>query len=275
MIDPLNNSPYIISFPQGASGRFAKYLLHNLLTDSDFELYPCPYTNSAHRTDDQLYTGYTPNFGDNSRPDIWEKFQFDSGSNVHPRIFPTHQFPNFKLIRERLGTDVKIIIITVDPLDLVEVMINDRVKNIYDLLNGTSVDPHQSSMEQLFNQYSRFLNKRYPGKFELDDIIQIGKSISMDFMPYFVKRTAEHRINADIGHDYEKRLEKFVVAPELENMDYSKDQLLILPYYELHRNWRWLEKLEAFTGKTANTATKSSYQRYIEGRIALLKKYRL
>lgn len=275
MIDSSNNTPYIISFPQGASGRFAKYLLYNLLTDSELELYPCPVTNSAHDTDDQRYSGYSPIYGDNSRPNVWEVFQFDAETNGHPKIFATHQWPNFKLIRERLGNDVKIIIITVDPFDLPEVMINDRVKNTYDLVNGKSVDPLQPSMEQLAQRYARFLNKYYPGKFVLDDIIQIGKSMALELMPYFVKRGAGHRIGDIYGVSYQKRLERFVFAPAVEYMDYSKAQLLVLSFNEVHKDWLWLQKLETFTGKTANTATRSSYQRYVNGRTSLFKKYRL
>jgi len=273
MIDSLNTPPYIISFPQGASGRFAKYLLHNLLTDSNLELDLCPITNSTHRTDDYMKTGYTKNHGDNSRSDIWEVFQFDAETNGHPRIFTSHRWPNFKLIRERLGNDVKIVIITVDPFDLSEVMINDRVKNTYDLINGKSPDPLQPSMEQLAKRYARFLNKYYPGQFVLDDIIQIAKSMTLDVMPYFIKRSSGHNIAPIRGVN--ERLARFVFAPPVEYLDYSKDQLLILPYYELYKDWIWLQKLEAFTGKSANIATRNSYRRYMDGRVNLVKKYRL
>lgn len=272
MIDSLNTPPYIISFPQGASGRFAKYLLHNLLTDSDLELHLCPVTNSTHRTDDKIKSGYSKNFGDNSRPDIWELFQFDAGATGCPRIFATHQWPNFKLIRERLGNDVKIIIITVDPFDLPEVMINDRVKNTYDLLNGKSPDPLQPSMEQLATRYARFLNKYYPGRFVLDDIIQIARSMALDLMPYFVKRSL--RSGAPLSGVI-LRCEQFVFAPAVECLDYPMDQVLYLPYHDLYKDWIWLQKLEAFTGKTSNTATRNSYQRYMDGRVNLVKKYRL
>ena len=42
-----------------------------------------------------------------------------------------------------------------------------------------------------------------------------------------------------------------------------------------HRITSPMNKLEKFTGKTANAVTKASYQKYVDGRNKLLKEYRL
>ena len=284
---------YIISFTQGSSGRFVKYLLYSLLTNSSKQLKLCPITNSTHRTDDKIYTGHTPkrNVDDpeqlgNSHPEIWSRLEFDNPpvEPNAPRIFAGHMFPNFKLIRDRLGPNVKIIIVTIDPQDVKEVVVNDKVKNYHDGLTGLSRDIlHPAYFKQLIRRYERFLGKRYPGMYVKEDIIEIGKCLAAEQMEYLLAKSVGIPITDPNGNGTDggdDRIRKYMSYMNLpESMDYPLDQILLLPYRELYTNtngeYTWLAKLEKFTGKTANRATKMSYQQYLYGRAKLIKEYRL
>lgn len=287
MINLTNNNPYIISFTQGSSGRFAKYLVHNLLTNSLLGLDVHPITNSTHHAD-RRYCGYVYNrdthedggakdWG-NSQHDVWNTIKFDDPLREPgaPKIFSTHRFPDFKLIKERLGPDVKFIIITIDPNDLVEVVLNDKLKNYYDIITGTSRDTNGRpiDLQELITRYQRFLGKHYPFKFVKEDIIQIAKSLAAEHLAYFLSKATNTPIMQD--SDAELRIGTYMNIPPIT--EYPMDQVLFLPYNELYTynndGYVWLKKLENFTGKSANLVTKSSYQNYVDGREKLLKEYR-
>ncbi len=288
MIKLPNNNPYIISFTQGSSGRFVKYLLYNLLTDSSDKLDVHPITNSTHLSD-MMYCGYVYNRDTHkdadakdwgtSRRDVWNTIEFDNTlvEAGAPKIFATHRFPDFKLVKERLGPDVKFIIITIDPRDLVEVVLNDKVKNHYDMLTGTSRDtrPTPLLMQELVKRYHRFLGYRYKGTFVKDDVIQIAKSLAMEHLVYFLSKATDTPCPHD--PDAELRIGAYMNTPPIT--DYPMDQVLYLPYKEIatykNNSHLWLRKLEKFTGKKANEVTKDSYQHYLNGRDQLMKEYRL
>jgi hypothetical protein len=273
---------YIIAFPAGAAGRFVQYLLYNLLTEERKELETAPVTNSSHPSN--KYTGHSClNTND---ANIWNSFVFDFKLKRHaPMIVHSHIFPNFRLIKDRLGPNVKIIIITVGLDDILEVAINDKVKNYHDLVNGIWPNPevekelYDNQMTQLKIQYERFLGKLYPGGFVLDDAIQIAKNMSFEAMKYLVKNLVGAELKVPVEEfEYEERLKNFVFLPK--DIDYPKEQLLILPYDELfsldkNGKFNWLTKLEAFTNKQADEITVNGYQKYIDGRNALIEKYRI
>ena len=284
-----NDDVYIISFAQGSSGRFVKFLLYNLLTDSSDELDVHPITNSTHQAD--RYTGYTYNEDNqdggakdwsDSRHDIWHMLEFDNPPREPgiPKIFHTHRFPDFNVIRSRLGPNVKFIIITIDPFDLIEVVINNKLKNYYDVITGVSPDTkgHPAIMRTLVKHYLKFLGKRYPLQFVKEDIIQIAKGIAMEHLAYFLSKATTTGNFQD--RDVENRIGPYMsymnVSPVIE---YPMDRVLFLPYHALYAyqndSYVWLKKLEDFTGKTANAVTKESYQTYIDGRNKLVKEYRI
>jgi hypothetical protein len=228
-----------------------------------------------------MHTGHSAISTDD--PDIWNRFVFDiKPSSTGVRIVHSHTFPNFGLIRDRLGPNVKIIIITVDPDNLTEVIINDKVKNNYDLIAGTWPRPeleqeffHQM-MSVLDKEYKKYLSKTYPGIFVKDDIIQIGKGMALDVMKYLIKKLTNRTLEE--SSYYEKMIEKYVLFPN--DIDYPQEQLLILPYSELSSKdesgkFIWLKKLEEFTNKQADTVTLDSYQEYVNGRNNLVKEYRI
>jgi hypothetical protein len=291
MIHLPNNHPYFISFTQGSAGRLVKYLLYNLLTNSSDELDIHPITNSTHLSD-KRYSGYgydmyatsdleDPNNGIPAcRNDIWNIIKFDNPPRdfIAPKIFATHVFPNFKLIRERLGPDVKFIIITINPKDLIEVVLNDKLKNYYDLITGISHDtPLLASVitQELIKRYDRFLGKQYPGTFVKEDIIQIAKSLTMEHLEYFLSKATDTPCTHDA--DADSRIGTYMNTPPVT--DYPMNQVLYLPYNEIatynNNGHLWLKKLEKFTGKKANEVTKESYQKYLNGRTQLMKEYRL
>jgi len=274
---------YIIAFARGSSGRFAKYSLTNLLINEPGELKICPISNSTHKTDQNRYTGYTfpkkgfydPKKYGNSHPAIWHLIEFDNVLREPgaPKIFPTHVFPDFKLIQNRLGPDVKIIIITLDPKDLVEVVVNDKLKNYHDVITGT-VEAYPGMILELQKHYERFLGKPYPAAFVKEDIIEIGKGLAGDTIEDFLKMSTG---NPDVDSEFYDRIGRYLTTPD--DIDYPQDQLLLLPYHEMSEQvngeYVWLTKLEKFTGKTANAVTKAWYQKYVDGRTKLLKEYRL
>ena len=277
------NESYTISFTQGSSGRFAKYLLYNLLTASSKSLDICPITNSTHNSDYDVYTGYSHIREDSTtlvnginNPGIWNVFKFDDPMQDPnaPRILAGHVFPDFKLIRDRMGPDVKIIIVTIDPHDVKEVVVNDKVKNYYDLLTGKSRHLHNSSIvQELIQRYERFLGKRYPGMYVKEDIIEIAKALASEHMGHFLNKALG---NPTKDTDGDNRIGKYLILPK--DIDYPQDQILLLPYSEIADHvkgeYLWLTRLENFTGKKANAATKDSYQKYINGRTKLIKEYR-
>lgn len=283
-----NNNPYIISFTQGSAGRFVKYLLYNLLTNSSDVLDVHPITNSTHLSD-LRYAGYGYNKNihedgaakewGNSRSDIWNIFKFDDPLRepFAPKIFATHRFPDFKLIKQRFGPDVKFIIITIDPRDLVEVVLNDKLKNHFDMITGASRDTIATPLliQELIKRYHRFLGKRYPVTFVKEDVIQIAKSLAMEHLTYFLSKATNIPCPQDA--DAELRLGTYLNTPPIT--DYPMDQVLYLPYNEIatykNNSHLWLTKLEKFTGRTANEATKESYQTYLNGRTKLMEEYRL
>lgn len=285
MIHLPNSNPYIIAFTQGSSGRLVRNMLADMLSGKSEELILCPVTNSTHRSDQKRYTGFgiqragpDPDYLGNSHPNIWNVLKFDDHSYdpEAPRIFPTHRFPEFDLIRNRLGPDVKIIIVTISAHDLMEVVLNDKVKNHYDLLTGRSRDIRNPNVfKELHRRYERFLGKRFPGTYVKQDIIQIAKRLAVEHLEYFLAKSLGNATFED--EDADTRLGKYLILPQ--DIDYQMDQILFLPYSEISKQvngeYVWLTKLEEFTGKTANAATKESYQRYMAGRNQLLKEYRI
>jgi hypothetical protein len=279
----ISQAPYIIAFTQGSSGRFAKYLLYNLLTDASVELDPCPITNSTHSNDKEVYTGYRHIREDSeliaggvNNPNIFKIFKFDDPLEDPdaPKILCGHVFPDFKLIKDRFGPDAKIIIITINPHDIKEVVVNDKVKNYYDILTGNSRHLHNPNVvHELLKRYERFLGKKYPGTYVKSDIIQIAKSVATENLGHFVNRLLGNPTK-DTDCDY--RIGQYLILPK--DIDYPADQILFLPYSEIANytddGYVWLNKLEEFTGKKANAVTIESYQKYIDGRWKLLKEYR-
>lgn len=272
----IHKDSYIISFPPGAAGRFVKYLMFNLLTDSKNELKVTPNINSSHPSN--RYAGHS--FINTNSPDIWNKFVFDiEPSYTGVRLVFSHIFPDFGLIRDRLGPNVKIIIITVDPHSIAEVVINERVKNNYDLIVGKWPTPeleedfYHNMMDVLDKEYNQYVGKSYPGIFIKQDIIQIGKGMALDIMRYLIKDPSDE---SELS-PYVKMLKKFLTVSD--NFDYPTDQLLILPYSDLatveNGNFVWLNKLEKFTNTEADATTVNGYLQYVTGRNNLLKEYRI
>jgi hypothetical protein len=289
----MKDESYIIAFTQGSAGRFVLYLLTNLLTDSLDALKLCPITNSTHQSDWARYTGYTNaniidpsderNFG-NSHPEIWNRFKFDNPllEPNSPKIFSTHRFPDFSLIKDRLGPNVKIILVTIDPLDLKEVIINDKLKNYHDILTGHAREVRNFKLviPELAQRYKRFLGKPFPGKFIKEDIIKIGKGLAAESADYYffknLTKGGRVKIKNVEDEDFDTRIGQYLSLPS--DIDYPMDQILFLPYNEIAsfngNGSVWLSKLEKFTNKTANSVTKQSYQRYIDGRSQLLKEWK-
>ena len=286
MISLPNTHPYIIAFTQGSSGRLVRNMLADMLSGNSIELEICPVTNSTHKSDKNRYTGFgIQHLGlsdseqrGNSHPDIWNHVTFDdlSYDPTAPRIFPTHRFPDFNVIRNRLGPDVKIIIITISAHDLTEVVVNDKVKNYYDILTGQSQDIRNPNVfKELLRRYDRFLGKRFPGMYVKSDIIEIAKRLAAEHLEYFLAKSLGNTKFED--EDAETRLGKYLILPEY--IDYPMSNILLLPYDEISKKinneYVWLTKLEEFSGKTASAATKESFQRYLYGRNQLLKECRL
>lgn len=117
---------FIVAFPSGASGRFITsiitWLLYDIKTVITYHTY-----NSAHNLGHESMSWKS----DSSISDLLDNRVYQSleftGTAPH-RIFWTHAFPDFKIIKQRLP-DTKVVVITYSENDVDEITINSKYKN--------------------------------------------------------------------------------------------------------------------------------------------------
>ena len=133
----MNFDRYIISFKPGSSGRFIKFILISLLTDSNADI-QLSEVNDTHLNDVGQAFGTLVLRENMHKSNVYSNVDtiFDNYAPV--RVFPTHAYPKINAIK---CWDVLpgIILITIDPADKAEIELNHIIKNKFVDLNSTNL----------------------------------------------------------------------------------------------------------------------------------------
>jgi hypothetical protein len=262
---------YIISFTNGSSGRFVKYILYSLLTDYKEEM-RITKENSAHL--ENFYTGAEAshlietnldkqkNFdtGKSNKETIYSFLEFDSDVPAGvPKIFQTHAYPEFEIIQKRLP-DTKLILINLEEDDWLEAVGNCVYKNAIALLHGRDNGVQLTDHE---NNYLFWLKDVY--------LKVVGVDIDLPFT-YDIEETK--RIVYYIHNLWKKYKSETETVSSFINpiADFEKyPNLTLINYKELYKkttdgSYVALEKLEKISNKVANAQTFKNYEKYVKGR---------
>ena len=226
------SEPYIVSFEAGSSGRFISYIICSLLSGTN-EPFLVDEDNSAHIYNSIKGVDFSIHDNTNSN-DVYQKIKFVDEENI--KFMYTHRFPDFH-IYERYP-NAKIVLITFQKTDLLEIKGNDMHKN-------------------LFSNY--FKNIYYDERIE-----HLTKKI-------FRKSIPGEELTAK---QIQKIIEMMVIWDDslfCEPNIAPSSNLLILPYHEIYTKnhndyYIGLQKLEDFTGKAANDGLRENYSNYVKGR---------
>ena len=258
---------YIISFINGSSGRFVKFILYSLLTDYKEEI-RMNKENSAHL--ENFYTGGSEAHkfdkgGDHDTgkivgESIFSLLEFDSDlPKGTPKIFQTHQYPQFDIIQKRLP-NTKLIMISVDEDDWIEVVGNTVYKNGISMLirNNNSeylAERELNYMPWLKNIYMKVLgvDLDLPFKFDIKETEKI--------VNYIHSLWKQYKLDNITTSSFVNQIENFEKYPNLTIINY-KD------LYKKTSNGSYvaLEKLEKLSNTVANTQTFKNYEKYVIGR---------
>jgi hypothetical protein len=114
---------YIVSFVGGSSGRFVRSLLDRIIKNSE-EPIPLTDQNSAHSIIIPIAYDLSWDECDVNHKDVFNYLEFLGTDS----IFPTHTYPDFKLLNSKFN-DVGTILIQFDVKDCAEIMVNSWFKN--------------------------------------------------------------------------------------------------------------------------------------------------
>jgi hypothetical protein len=262
---------YIVSFAPGSSGRFVKFILYSLLTDYKKEMMITD-ENSAHLENFyagakqahmlDLGFGKKKDFNTGESDSIFTLFEFDSDTPIGvPKIFYTHQYPDFELIQKNLP-DTKIILINIESEKDVwyEIIGNNIYKNWISVLNrrdvGMQLIPYEIKfIEWLTKLYLKVLgiDLNLPFKYDINNIEKLVYAV--------------HEL-------WEESKIQNIALPSFINhiVDFKKyPNLTVINYKELYtktstENYIALEKLEKLTNTVANYQTLNNYEKYVMGR---------
>lgn len=260
---------YIVSFEAGTSGRFICSIVWNLINDFDID-YSFTDRNSAHLSGPWVDTVEAPGLELSisdmvNHPDVYSIIEY-TDKNVRKYnpyssgLLQTHIYPDFDIIRNRLP-NTKIILITFDEDDLLEILLNVIYKNLFDpvLVEGW-IKPLLEDKQYfyLFNRIKK-ISDEYNDTGLLPDK-QYMKYICIDFCLWklcnnlFIKTT--------------KFLDKNVSNILDENT-------LILKYSDIftkeNGEYIALTKISNFTKKEFKSNSLATYKKYVEGRNTFLK----
>ena len=131
---------YIVSFEAGTSGRFICSIVWNLINNFDID-YSFTDRNSAHLSGPWVDTVEAPGLELSisdivNHPDVYSIIEY-TDKNVREYnpyssgLLQTHTYPDFDIIRNRLP-NTKIILVTFEEDDLLEILLNVIYKNLFD-----------------------------------------------------------------------------------------------------------------------------------------------
>ena len=125
----MNFDKYIISFCPGSSGRLIHTILYNLITGSK-DVLEFNSNNDSHLDIKESAMSINAH-----SPGVYRDVEFDESAIV--KVLKTHTFPDFEVIEKKFGSDIGIIIITLSPRDLIEVVFNSHLKNDNTILSNS------------------------------------------------------------------------------------------------------------------------------------------
>jgi hypothetical protein len=269
------NDSYIISFTNGSSGRFVKFILYSLLTDYKEEMRMNKensahlenfYTGAkvAHLLDSELDKKRDFDTGKTNAESIYSLLEFDSDTPEGvPKIFQTHKYPDFEIMQRRLP-DTKLILINLEEDDWLEAIGNAVYKNAIAILadrdNGIELTDHQTN-------YLVWLREVY--------LKVLGVDIDLPFK-YDIEET--EKIVYYIHNLWEKhKIENSTVSGFINPIaDFKKyPNVTILNYKDLFKktsngSYVGLEILEKLSNTVANQQTFKNYETYVNGRHRLI-----
>jgi hypothetical protein len=260
---------YIVSFEAGTSGRFICSIVWNLINDFDID-YSFTDRNSAHLSGPWVDTVDAPGLELSisdivNHPDVYSIIEY-TDKNVREYnpyssgLLQTHTYPDYDIIRSRLP-DAKIILITFDENDLLEILLNVIYKNLFDpvLVQGW-IKPLLEDKQYfyLFNRIKQ-ISDEYNNTGLLPDK-QYMKYVCVDFCLWKIYNNSFTKTT------------KFLDKNDENNLD---ENVLVLKYKDIftkeNGEYIALTKISNFTKKEFKSNSLLTYKKYIEGRNNFLK----
>lgn len=232
----MDKDSYIISFFPGTSGKLIAQVLWRMINGIDETIHFTP-ENSAHVSYPWESSWHHPKTSDpnTAGTDVYKELTFDPIA-----ILATQMYPDFDTIKTRLP-NTKIIIISIDENDLLEIAFNHITKN-------TQVS---------VNQRKELLKRGH----ELDD--KFWKSL-------VIQRQIDLKRWYKLGQDDTDLYGNFSKYYNITIPEDFVDKTLVIQYNEIYENsndsFVALEKLEKFVGKDAGHLVKQSYKQYVTNR---------
>ncbi len=237
-----DSESYIIAFFPGTSGKLIAQILWRIINDNDETIEFTP-ENSAHILYPWEKSWSHPSTTDpnGAGQDMYKELTFDPIA-----ILATQMYPDFDTIRTRLP-NTKIIIISFDEDDLLEIAFNHITKN-------TMVSKH----------HRRKLESK---GYQLND--DLWKQL-------IIERQIDLKRWYKLGQDDTDLYGNFSKYGNVTIPKDFVDKTLVIQYNELYKtsdsSFVALEKLKSFTGKECPPNVFSSYHQYVTNRNKLWNK---
>ena len=258
---------YIVSFEAGTSGRFICSIVWNLINDFDID-YSFTDRNSAHLSGPWVDTVEAPGLELSisdmvNHPDVYSIIEY-TDKNVRKYnpyssgLLQTHIYPDFDIIRNRLP-NTKIILITFEEDDILEILLNVIYKNLFDpvLVEGW-IKPLLED-KQYFYLYDKI--KKISEEYNNTGLLpnkQCMKYICIDFCLWYGKFFIEAT--------------KFI---DKNDKNILNEDVLILKYSDIFNKengeYIALTKISNFTKKEFKSNSLATYKKYVKGRNTFLK----
>ena len=231
-----DSESYIISFFPGTSGKLIAQVLWRIINGKD-ETIEFTTENSAHISYPWEKSWHHPVTTDpnGAGQDMYKELTVDPIA-----ILATQMYPDFDTIRTRLP-NTKIIIISFDEADLIEIAFNHITKNT-------------------------MVSKYYRGKLESKGY-QLNDGL---WKQLIIERQIDLKRWYKLGQDDTDLYGNFSKYCNVTIPENFVDNTLVIQYNELYEtsdtSFVALEKLERFVGKEALPLVKQSYQQYVTNR---------
>jgi len=247
----MNDDKYIISFVAGSSGRFLANILWNIINDADSQIEFTKYNSAHYKHPWTNNWNKEINYGGGSwyvnGPNAFKNFNFVGDSPIG--LVTTHSYPDWETIREKFPT-IKTIIIKYEQEDVPELIGNIMYKNGFDLI-FEDAERKSITYQEILQIYKDIYNKDYDGhEFTLEHFEPIFNKMVEIMGPKFLSWA------------------RFMTTPVPEDFT---DKTIVISYKELFNVDEMLERLRIFTGHTITSATKESYNLYVNNRNKLVK----